>query len=115
MEQITEINNVPEPPVMNYTNYYFGGKSDNNEELKSDVCARAVVTNLKDGHRLCYIKQCGGEFFDPTDISFTYKKKLWKMRKVGEAAFNLYIQFLGHPDGRHQGRKTFKIKAEREN
>lgn len=110
MEHAEELNVV----VPEYTNYCDDGKFNHDTMPGKDTCARKVVSNIEGGKPIYLVKQSGGQFYDPKNLSFTYRKQNWKFRQVAERPFNLYLQFLGHPNKQHLGRLSLKLRAERE-
>lgn len=97
-----------------YVNYYNNGVSDTDEKINSNVCARKVTSDLKDGSVQYFVKQAGGRFFDPNEINWGNKRLDWKMRKVSLRTFLMYLEFLGHGKKNNLGKLSIKLKAERE-
>lgn len=97
------------------TNFYFGGETSDLEVPDDKVCARLVVSNLKENSRNCFVKQSGSQLYDPNlaKTSFSYRKQLWKFRRVPDEVFNLYLQYLGYNSPDTMGRLAVKLRAER--
>jgi hypothetical protein len=98
---------------MDCLNYHSDGTTSTEPASKEpNICAKRIKYILTGNIRF-YIKRHGCEFYDPSAISFVYKKKPWKMGAVTEQQFNLYLQFLGFKDPASKGKIMYKSRAER--
>ena len=64
------------------------------------ICAKEMKSN-NTGQIQFYIRSTGTKIFNPENRSFSYKKEIWKFKKVTEVVFKAYLQYLRTKNGRH--------------
>ena len=97
--------------------YHDNGLISIKPNPKYIVCAKRIK-NINSGTTRFYALLDGGDLYDPSAISPSYKKRNWKFKLVTDVIFNLYMKFLGfytNSDGKQldKHKQYIKKKAER--